>query len=215
MAEVRSEKWVSSLPTTLQPHTHYYVRVGAGFDHYITNANSLPFRVNSGGAAAQPNIYVPIGGQFLLDPNETNGWGYIGIVDDTVTFKMADATDTHWARTSGGIMFPIDVELVSFDAWHYNSSNSVQPWGWSLNKQTKTEGSAARSNVSILHELNDGNTRDYGDTNNRNTSIDFTGNPEKLIPSGDVFGLGVSTLTTISTNYYVRVMAGMLVFKPV
>ena len=46
MAELRSEKYVNSLPSVLIANTIYYVKNGAGFDVYITN--------NSGTIIAYP-----------------------------------------------------------------------------------------------------------------------------------------------------------------
>lgn len=47
MAELRVEKVVASLPDPLEPDTIYYVRVGQGFDLYVTDA--------TGAVAHSPN----------------------------------------------------------------------------------------------------------------------------------------------------------------
>jgi hypothetical protein len=52
MAELRSEKYVNSLPATLVANTIYYVKNGANFDMYITN--------NSGTIIAYPLNTSPI-----------------------------------------------------------------------------------------------------------------------------------------------------------
>ena len=55
MSELRSEKYVNSLPSVLIANTIYYVKNGAGFDVYITN--------NSGTIIAYPlNIVAPSSG---------------------------------------------------------------------------------------------------------------------------------------------------------
>lgn len=39
---------IGSLPSNLEPNSHYYVRVGSGFDHYITDntASPIPYKIN-------------------------------------------------------------------------------------------------------------------------------------------------------------------------
>ena len=41
MAQLRNEKYVSNLPTTLVANTIYYVKNGAGFDMYVTNDTGI------------------------------------------------------------------------------------------------------------------------------------------------------------------------------
>mgnify|MGYP003599509383 CR=1 FL=1 len=55
MSELRSEKYVNSLPGVLTANTIYYVKNGAGFDVHITN--------NSGTIIAYPlNTAAPSSG---------------------------------------------------------------------------------------------------------------------------------------------------------
>ena len=41
MEKLRTEKVVGSLPSVLIPNTIYYVRVGSGFDLYVTNSTGI------------------------------------------------------------------------------------------------------------------------------------------------------------------------------
>lgn len=41
MEKLRTEKVVGSLPPLLTPNTIYYVRVGSGFDLYVTNSTGI------------------------------------------------------------------------------------------------------------------------------------------------------------------------------
>lgn len=54
MATFNISKTVSALPTTLVADTVYYVRTGAGFDHYVTNSlgEVVAYKVNSGAVGA-------------------------------------------------------------------------------------------------------------------------------------------------------------------
>lgn len=43
MSQVGFAKVVSALPSSLDPDTLYFVRVGTGFDIYLTNTNATPY----------------------------------------------------------------------------------------------------------------------------------------------------------------------------
>ena len=53
MATVRFEKVVSSLPDPLEANTIYLVRVGAGFDQYVSDSTgTVAHKLNSGNSNA-------------------------------------------------------------------------------------------------------------------------------------------------------------------
>lgn len=77
MSELRSEKFVNSLPGTLSANTIYYVKVGAKVEAYVTNNTgtiiALPIQTIStsshdGGRA--DSIY---GGNTIIDGGGANG----------------------------------------------------------------------------------------------------------------------------------------------
>ena len=63
--KARIEKVVSQLPSTLQKNTVYYVRVGNGFDIYVTN--------DSGFIVAYPANYQPLGQYVRIGGTGTTG----------------------------------------------------------------------------------------------------------------------------------------------
>ena len=82
-------------------------------------------------------IIVPLGGQFLLDPNEINGWGITGPTDDSNTVDLGDSNVTNLSRFAGGYCWPFAVRLKRMFAWHYNSNNNAQAWGWVVSRQAR------------------------------------------------------------------------------
>ena len=79
MAEIRSEKYVTNLPSTLIANTIYYVKNGLGFDMYITNNNGIiiAYPINtSNNIWKQITINVPFPAKNLYTVN---------IIDNQVT----------------------------------------------------------------------------------------------------------------------------------
>lgn len=57
MTEVLQEKVVSALPDPLTASTHYYVRVGIGFDHYLSDSTgSVAHKLNAGVSLTQATL---------------------------------------------------------------------------------------------------------------------------------------------------------------
>lgn len=163
-------------------------------------------------------VIFTLGGQFLADPNEINGWGVLGPYDNSNTQDLGNSQVTSLNRVAGGICFPYDVEITRMYAWHYNSSAALQPWGWVLASQEKVAGSNTQTTTIILNEVTANNgvgPRDYGDTQNQLTDIDFTGLPNKVIPAGHTIILGLDSPTANGTNYYSRILSGYLSFRRV
>jgi len=54
MAQVKHHKFVAALPAQLEADSVYYVRAGAGFDHYVTNSSGtiVAYKVNSAAGSA-------------------------------------------------------------------------------------------------------------------------------------------------------------------
>jgi len=157
-------------------------------------------------------IIYPVSGQWLLDPNEQNGWGVIGPGDNTNSQDLGNV-GAEINRLAGGISFPFDVRIDRFMAWHQNSNNSAQAWGWVVTRQQKTPASNARTNTVVLDEVADNagvGPRDYLNTQNQQTDIDLSELPNNILPAGDVLNLSVAAPTAVTTNYYVRMMSGYL-----
>ena len=159
-------------------------------------------------------LFKDLGGQFLLDPNEFNGYGVLGPFDNVNSQDLGNV-GAAVNRLAGGFVFPFDVKLTRFFAWHYNSNAAAQAWGWRIARQAKTADSNVVANVDLLAEVADnGGTgpRDYGNTITRLTDITFVGD---TIPAGEVVVLGVESPTANATNYYARILAGYLQFQRV
>lgn len=172
------------------------------------------------GSVSEQLIVMPFGGQFLLDPNEYNGWGSIGAGDDTNTQDLGDV-GANLSRYAGGFVFPFDVELVSFQAWHRNSNAAALPWGWVISKQLKVDNSNSVTTEFILDEstvrasvLNGLGLRNYLSNSNQYTEFDFS-NDSIVIEKGQVLNLSIGAPTAITTNYYVQVMGGSFTFKKI
>ena len=123
---------------------------------------------------ASTSFLWPLGGQFLLDPNEINGWGIQGPIDHSNTQDLGNVGAANLSRLSGGLCFPFAVRIEHFFAWHSNSAANAQAWGWVLAKQQKTAGSNTVTTTYILDEVADnGGTgpRNYGNNQNQQTDI--------------------------------------------
>lgn len=161
----------------------------------------------------EPFIF-PLASQFLLDPNEFNGWGELGPYDNANARDLGNVGATTISRVAGGLMFPFDVRLTRFKAAHYNSNANAQAWGWRICHTTPIAGStAALAATDILREcVGAGATatapRDYGSTQNQLTDIDLSASA--TIPAGDIITLGVEAPTAVGTNYWVRICSGYL-----
>lgn len=160
-------------------------------------------------------IIFPLGGQFLADPNEHNGWGAIGPYDNSNTQDLGNV-GTNTNRVAGGLCFPFDVKLNRFYAWHRNNNVAVEPWGWRIGRQLKTADSNTVSRTSILDEVGDNagvGPRDYASTENKLVDINLSANP--AIPAGEVVVLGIESPTAVTTNRYVQIMSGFFEFERV
>ena len=156
-------------------------------------------------------------GQFLLDPNEYNGWSSVWHNDETVTSDLWNV----WAAVTWvawGYSFPFDIQPKRLTAWHRNSNAAALAWGWRINGQTKIENSSARTDVEILREVVwDGATgiapRNYLSTLMQRTDIDLSSAP--VIPAWAVITIWVEAPTAITTNYYVQVPSGNFIYDRV
>ena len=81
-----THKVVNALPASLEPDSVYYVRRGTGFDVYVTTLAGVPISQNR-------DIIFPLSGQWLLDPNEMNGWGVLGPYDNSNTQDLGNVGD--------------------------------------------------------------------------------------------------------------------------
>lgn len=161
-------------------------------------------------------IIVPIGGQFRLEEaggvGEVNGWGTIGMFDDTNTQDLGDHTATTLNRLAGGMSFSYPVNFKRIYAWHRTSAAAAQPWGWVVYHQQKTDASNAETTTFILHESQENanvGTRNYGNTTTRLVDLDLSARTEaQNIPAGNVIGLAVSAPTADPGLFNVQIMGG-------
>lgn len=181
-------------------------QIEAGFAEVASDVNELR------------KFIFPLGGRFLLDPNEFNAWGQLGPYDDTNSLDLGDVGDTTPSRLAGGVMFPWDVKLIQMQAFHQNSNALAEAWGWRIFRQAKaatpTAGSSVVTAVDILNEVNGATVgpRDYGNNVTQKTELTFT---DVTIPAGEVLVLGVESPTAVATNYYVNIFSGFLEFERV
>ena len=163
----------------------------------------------------QQSIFFPLAGQYLLDPNEFNGWGTLGIYDNSNTQDLGNV-GAAVNRLAGGLIYPFDVSFKRFHAFHYNSNVNVEAWGWRIMRQAKAATPSAGSNdkvdTDILSEVNNGTLRNYNNTTTQKTEIEFN---NTIIPAGESIVLGVEAPTANPTNYYVRILSGFLEFERV
>lgn len=186
--------------------------IDSGFGQVAADVNALLSKIDE-----LSRFVFPIGGRFLLDPNEFNAWGIQGPYDDTNSQDLGDVGDTTPARVAGGVTFPYDVEIINFHAYHRNNNGGALPWGWRIFKQTKLAtpgaGSSDVTAVDVLNQINEnGGTppNDYGNTITQKTEIDFT---NVTLTAGEILVLGVESPTAIATNNYVEIFSGFIQFK--
>lgn len=62
MAQINQHKVVASLPDPLEANSIYYVRVGEGFDIYVTNGSGVVVEYSLNASLAVEEIQQQIGG---------------------------------------------------------------------------------------------------------------------------------------------------------
>ena len=162
------------------------------------------------------NIIVPVSGQFFLDNPaggaEINGWADQGPSDNNNNFDLGNtAAYPALNRRAGGLVFPEDMELVRFYAWHRNNNADAADWAWVITRLAKTAGANAQTELSLFSQIGAYNA--YGNNNNQLTDVaaGFTNNP---IPAGEVVNLAVAVDPAFvgDTNRAVQVQAGYMEF---
>lgn len=212
MNDVIDNRVLNAFPALTKPGERYYIKKNGLVVEYLIQNDGTPIPVS-----APDDIVVQVGGQFLLDPGEYNGWGPSGYIDDTNNFDLGNVGATNLRSLAGGIMFPFDVRIKRFMAVHYNSSFFAEGWGWCIFRQSKPENGSANTlpTTFMLDEAFDRGTgqfniRDYINTNEQKT--DITNFVNDVIPAGEVITLCVGAPDAPLTNYYVRILAGIIEF---
>ena len=162
------------------------------------------------------NIIVPVSGQFFLDNPaggaEINGWGDQGPTDNNNNFDLGNtAAYPTLNRRAGGLVFPEDMELVRFYAWHRVNNADALDWAWVITRLEKNANSNVQTSSSLYSEI--GAYNSYGNNNNQLTDATiFTNNP---IPAGQVVNLAVAVdpASVGDTNRNVQVQAGYMEFS--
>jgi len=78
MTAITQHKVVSALPGTLLPNAHYYVRVGEGFDHYLTNSSGAAIPLNTSLSISQVSAIAAGSTQGLKESLLANA-GQVGL----------------------------------------------------------------------------------------------------------------------------------------
>ena len=162
---------------------------------------------------ALSEFVVPLGSEFLLDPNEVNAWAVRGMIDDRHAISLGNTDADNLSRLAGGLIYPFDVRIKALHAYHRNSDNDAQAWGWVVARVKKTAASNSQTTDFILHESQEnGNVgpRDYGNNVTQLTDIDLSQRPESLVPAGETIILGVAAPTAVTANRFVQIMSGYI-----
>jgi len=158
---------------------------------------------------------IYLSGQFLLDPDEVNGWGVLGPYDNTNNQDLGNV-DSNLNRNSGGFSFPFRVRIRNFMAWHKNNNADALAWGWILAKQIKTPSSNVFTTTYVLDEVADNGgvgPRDYSNNTNQMTSLFLKDLPESILEKDEVLILGVASPTAVATNRWVQIQSGYIEFE--
>lgn len=128
MATFRARKVVSALPTPLEPDTLYAVRVGEGFDLYISdNTGTLAHKVNGGGgstawteiASATPTGVSSVDFTGLL----ATAYNELEVRIEGVSHNNGTSTNMTVAVSPDGSTFSTTTSLT------VGVANTVQWWG--------------------------------------------------------------------------------------
>lgn len=211
MATYKNAKVAGALPSSPLANAEYLLKKGDRVEHYVTDISGNPFPVR------EP-IIQQFAGQFLLDPNEYNGWGPQGFVDETNATDLNNVGAANLISTTGGFVFPFPVKLTGFYASHRNSIATAQAWGWCFYYQTKTASSNTVTTTFLRDEsFNRGDgffgLRNYSNTLNQETVLTSSDFVDTVIPANTVIGVCVGAPTAVTTNYYIQVMGGYFQFE--
>jgi hypothetical protein len=161
---------------------------------------------------------IPLGAQFLLDPNEINAIGELGPTDQTMSRDVGNVGATNWSRLSGGFVFPWDVKIKGLYVEHYETNNNALPWGWVLAYFKRVADSTAALPVTyVLDEVaaNGGvGPRDHNSTNQITDVVDIPA-ANNIVPAKHTLSIGVAAPTANNNNYYVRAMSGHILCQRV
>lgn len=72
MANIKHHKFVASLPAVLEADSIYFVRVGSGYDQYVTNHSGQIVAYPMNQQRATLRVYVASGARALI-PLDANG----------------------------------------------------------------------------------------------------------------------------------------------
>jgi len=167
-----------------------------------------------------PLIIEQVSGEFLLDPNEINSGTIQGTNDERLNGDLGNVGATNLTRTTAGYVFPFAVKLVGFTAHHTNSAVGNNSWGWVFYSLSRTAGANTVSTTFLRDEsFNRGDgffgLRDYANNINQSTFLGEADFVDTVIPAGDIVFVGVGAPTADTTNNYVRVNSGCMVFERV
>ena len=170
------------------------------------------------GSPTAETIWVPLSGQWLLDPNEANGWGVVGPYDPTNTQELGNVGATSWSWVMGGFTWPFDVKLTRFKCFCRENNNAVQAWGWTIAYGQQVDNSTASIPITrLLDEVGDNGgagPRDFGNTRPHLVDVSTFANGG-LLPAGNTLTVAVESPTADGTNRYIQVSSGFLLFEKV
>lgn len=116
MAVFRTEKVISALPLTLVPNTIYFVRVGDGFDLYVSDSTgSVAHKVNDEiGAGSLPGLTGHAKKALVVDADEL-GVSWFELINSDLAGKAGRVLEVLEDETGWGWRRPgrIDTKLVT------------------------------------------------------------------------------------------------------
>lgn len=158
-------------------------------------------------------IHIPIAGQWAAQNNEVNGWGIIGIYNNTNSQDYGDySAGTAGINNAqiGGISFDFPVRFRKFNAIHRNNSALTNPWGWEIYSQEKTPASLTRVTTPLYDER--ASLRDYGNNQYQETTILGSQLTSNVLAAGHILTLAVATPSqTASRN--IQLYTGYMLFE--
>lgn len=152
MAQVKFHKFVAALPVTLEADSIYYVRVGAGFDIYVTNSGGtiVAYALNSG-VVLQAGYQRAKLGADVINANavantlaDVTGLSFPVVAGNTYKFRFFIIYTA--AATTTGSRWTINAPAVT--TLNYRSEYSLTATSITSNEGLSAVNTAATANAS-------------------------------------------------------------------
>ena len=136
MAEIKHHKVVASLPSSLEANSVYYVRVGSGYDQYVTNSNGTVVAYESNSKLSLEGKVDKVEGMGLSEQNftlaEKTKLSTLENYDDTVVNNRLSAVESELdgkvdkevgkGLSSNDFTDPLYDKLVGLEGTHWRGT---------------------------------------------------------------------------------------------